>query len=75
MVPLLFMLMKPTRMVSPLSTVRLGAAFSDSAWSAGTRQIQSTAPVISWAMRASGSRMTTNFTLPIFGCPSGLSLK
>lgn len=75
MVPLLLMEMKPTRMVSPLSTERLGAALSESAWSAGTRQIQSTAPVINWAMRASGSRITVNFTVPILGWPSGLSLK
>ena len=39
-VPLLLIETKPTRMVSPLSTLMLGEAFSDSAWSAGTRQIQ-----------------------------------
>jgi hypothetical protein len=55
--------------------VRSGIDFSESAWSAGTRQIQSTAPVMSCAERVSGSGITTNLIVPIFGVPSGLFLK
>ena len=47
--------------------------FVGSAWSLGTRQIQSTPPVISSAIRLSPSGMTRNCSLPIFGFPRGLS--
>ena len=59
-------------MVSALRTVTLGAALSWSAWSLGTRQIQSMPPVTSSAMRLSASGMTRNSSLPIFGVPIGL---
>ncbi len=63
------------RMVSPLTTLRLGTIASCFAWSGGTRQIQSIPPLMSSAIWVLRSGMRRSSSLSMLGWPRGLSLK